>query len=229
MKLRIIIGVIFIISFIQIGMAQPKVRIKRASGDVKIRRGVEETWHIASAGTWLEEIDSILTGEGSVAILELLDGTTFRLGGNAMLDIADLRKITEQELFLMLMSKKIRQIGPREEKTKLRIGYVNVVHGELKRDTLTSTENNGGYKVWELEKNGALALYSQNFTTNSILKMNNILIKYPNVNDCGELHFYLGKAFETLNKPGQALDFYKIVLKKRLEASCQDFTAPWFD
>ena len=63
----------------QVLPAESSVRIKSSSGDVKIRRGVEETWHPASAGTELEEIDSILTGEAGQVVLELTGGGTFRL------------------------------------------------------------------------------------------------------------------------------------------------------
>jgi hypothetical protein len=95
----------------------------------KIRRGVEESWHWAVAGMMLEEIDTILTGEASAVVLETPDGATFRLGSSAILDIADLRKITEQEMFLYLMSQKINQIAPRQKKTHLRIGNVSAIHG----------------------------------------------------------------------------------------------------
>ena len=204
----------------QVLLAESSARIKSTSGDVKIRRGVEETWHPASAGTELEEIDSILTGEGGQVVLELTSGETFRLNDNAILDIADLRRLTEKELFLVLMSRKIQKMEQREQKTKLRTGRVNVVHGELK--TASEGEGSAGSAwMWQLEKNGALALYGQSYTTNSILKLNNIISKYPSREDCGEVHYHLGKALEKLDKPGQALDAYKAVLQSDASELCR--------
>ena len=220
MNKKILITAICLVGFTQSTWAEMKVRIKQISGDVKIRRGVEESWFPAGPGTWLDEIDSILTGEGQ-AVLEVEDGKTFRLGSNAILDIADLRRITEQELFLLLMSKKIQNMESRQEKTRLRIGDINVLHGEQKTDSLVGAESGGISRLWELEKNGARALYLQDYKANAILKWDKILAKYPQRDDCGEVHFYLGKAFEDLEKPGQAIDAYQRVLKAESDAGCE--------
>ncbi len=224
MKARTFLTVFILVNFSHVTWAETKVNIAKASGEVKIRRGVEETWHPASAGTRLDEIDSILTGEGASVVLETPDGKTFELGSNSILDIADLRRISERELFLFLMSKKINQIVPRQEKTKLRIGNVNVVHGELKSDSQNTSKS--GNELWVFEKNGAKALFAQDYTTNAVLKLNKILLKYPNLNDCGEIHSYLGKGFEKLNKPGQAIDAYQTVLK-RSDERCSSNSQLW--
>src|SRR3990172_5481601 len=110
MKIRLILSLSLII-IAQTTFAQASVQIIKVKGDVKIRRGMEENWQPASAGAWLDEIDTILTGEATEATLAIKDGKLFTLGSNAVLDVADLRQITESELFLYLMSKKIDQIG----------------------------------------------------------------------------------------------------------------------
>ena len=226
MKARTFITVFILVNFSHVIWAETKVKITKASGEVKIRRGVEETWHPASAGTHLDEIDSILTGEGARVVLDVQDGATFELGSNSILDIADLRRISERELFLFLMSKKINQIEPRQERTKLRIGNVNVVHGELKSDPQNTV--NPANELWVFEKNGAKALFAQDYTTNAVLKLNKVLLKYPNLNDCGEIHSYLGKGFEKLNKPGQAIDAYQTAIKRSSE-TCSSNSKFWLN
>lgn len=186
-----------------------RVAIIKISGEVKIRRGVDEHWQPAAGGTLLDDIDTILTGEAGKVQLRLHDGAKFELGPNSILDIADLRKISEREMFLLLMSRKINNIGPRENKTKLRIGNVHVTHGELK--TTASGKGSVELDTWQLERNGATALYKQELTTNAIVKFNKILQKYPDANDCGELHFLLGTAFESIAKTGQAMSAYRMV------------------
>jgi tetratricopeptide (TPR) repeat protein len=215
LKKNLLLTFIFI-GLTQIVSAAPAVKIISISGEVKIRRGVEETWHHAAVGMLLEEIDTILTGEASAVVLKTDEGATFRLGGLAILDIADLRKITERELFLYLMSQKVNQIPSREGKTRLRIGNVSVVHGEPKAGQARSQSDDES-KNWMQETNGAKALYEQEYYPNAIMKLHKMLAKYPNAEDCGERYFYLGKAFEALNKPGQAIDAYKAVLEKLCE------------
>lgn len=203
----------FLIGFISTASAVPAVKIVSLSGEVKVRRGVEEGWHLAAPGMRLEEIDTILTGEASAVVLETSDGTTFRLGSYAILDIADLRKITEREMFLYLMANKVNQIPTRQEKTRLRIGNVSVIHGTSKAESPRRTVEDES-QIWVQESNGAKALYDQHYYPNAVVKLHKILAKYPNLEDCGEIHFYLGKAFEALSKPGQARDAYKTVLDR---------------
>jgi tetratricopeptide (TPR) repeat protein len=193
------------------------VKIISLSGEVKIRRGVEESWHHAAAGMLLEDVDTILTGEASAVVLELPEGGSFRLGGFAILDIADLKKITEREMFLFLMSEKVHQIPVRPEKAKLRIGNVSVVHGESKAGASQNQTEKDDSQNWVQETNGAKALYNQHYYPNAIVKLHKVLAKYPHREDCGEIHFYLGKAFEALDKTGQAVDAYQRVLERLCE------------
>jgi tetratricopeptide (TPR) repeat protein len=210
---RIQFSFLLLAAMAQFASAAPAAKIISLSGEVKIRRDVEETWHHAAVGMRLEELDTILTGEASAVVLETPDGATFRLSSYAILDIADLRKITEREMFLLLMSNKVNQIPAREEKTRLRIGNVSVIHGESKAASSRRPAEDES-QIWVQESNGAKALYDQRYYTNAILKLHKILAKYPNLEDCGEIHFYLGKAFEALNKPGQAGDAYKMALER---------------
>jgi hypothetical protein len=196
-------------------MAENDVQIETASGEVKIRRGVEEEWHPAAAGTLLENIDSILTGEGGEAILVLPDGRKFKLGSNSILDIADLRRITEEELFVILMRTKIRNL-PKKEKSKLEIGQVHVVHGTSREASLEADAFE--MPIWQFQKNGAVALLGNGLSTNAIVKLNSIIIRNPALEDCGEVSFYLGQAFETINKRGQAMDAYRAVVSSGCDA-----------
>ena len=209
----------------QVALTENKVKIIKISGDVKIRRGVEENWQAAKIGMLLEEIDSILTGETAEVFLQIHDGTTFKLGSYAILNISDLRKISEKELFLYLMSKKINKIEQRNEKTRLRIGNVSVVHGESKAESSGSSNNNSEPNLWIQEVNGAKALHNQKFYPNTIVRLHKILDKYTDIQDCGEIHFYLGKSFEAINKSGQAANAYQLVLNRYSEQTCNNDAA----
>lgn len=195
----------------QLVFAAHEAKIVKIKGNVKVRRGLEETWQTASRGMNLDIIDSILILEGE-AKLEIHDGLTFKLGSNSMLDIADLRKITRKEMFLYLMAEKVDKIPQRNEKTKLKIGNVSVVHGA--KATTSTSENINLSKKWQQELNGAKALFDQDYYPNTIVKLHKIRKKYPETKDFGEIHFYLGKAFEQLDESGQAIDAYQIALEK---------------
>ena len=196
-----------------------EAKILTISGEVKVRRGVEEKWEVATIGLRLKEIDTILTGSEGEVLLELPDGKRFRLESNAILDIADLREISKQELFLILVEDKINKIEKKEEATPLRIGNVSVVHG-ASRDTASIPSVKIQVETQERVRNGIRALFVQEYYTNTILKIHNIKNEAELSIGCGELYYYLGKSFESIDNPGQAIDAYQMVISSGNGETC---------
>jgi len=196
----------------QFVLAEISVKIVATSGEAKIRFGMEEEWQKAAIGLDLKEIDTILTGENGEIVLQFKGGKKFILGSNSILDIGDLREIEEKELFLFLMSKKVENIQPNKEKTKLRIGDVSVVHGESKAKTDTTLSKKNEMSQADKEINGALALYVQEYYTNTLYKLHNLINKYKSKVNMGKVHFYIAKAFEALDNKGQTMDAYQNVI-----------------
>lgn len=217
MKKFIITSLLLVIAFETSFALEAKVLT--ISGEVKVRRGVEEKWEVATIGIRLKEIDTILTGSEGEVVLELPDGKRFRLGSNAVLDIADLRKITKQELFLILVEDKINKIEKKEGATPLRIGNVSVVHG-ASRDTSSTPLVKIQVETQERIRNGIRALFNQEFYTNTILKIHNNKSEAELSNSCGELYYYLGKSFELIDNPGQAIDAYQMVISSSNSETC---------
>ncbi len=203
-------GILLILLLTQFTLAD--VIISKVDGDVRVRRGLDENWTKAANGMTLKVIDTILTLEGN-ADLEMNDGTIFHLGSNSILDIGDLRRITKREMFLYLMSSKVDKIAPREDKAKLRVGNVSVVHGEMK-STTNNTDLQENTQSLNQEFNGALALYNQQFYTNTVVKLKKIQGKSQTTIDCGKIDYYLALTFEELNEPGQAIDAYQAALEQ---------------
>ena len=170
----------------QISFAEVSVKIINSNGDAKVRFGLEENWNKATAGIQLKEIDTILTGENGEIV-------------------------QEKELFLYLMSKKVENFEHRKGKTKLRIGNISSTYGEdkAKKDSTVKPIDEKSKK----EINGAIALYIQEYYTNTLYKLHTLLDKYKSTIDMGEVHFFIAKAFEALDKKGQAIDSYQLVLE----------------
>ena len=196
--------------------------ITRAKGDVKVRYGMDEAWKTASAGLKLKDIDTILTGEGAEVTLRMPDGKIFTMGRNSILDIGDLRKIVKKELFLYLVSNKIQKITPASKKTKLQIGTVSVVRAEQKSETVAAPVNiqPEAHKIREI--NGALALYKQQYYPNTIIKLHKVMRKYGDKDDCGRLHFYMGKSFKEMDMDGQAADSFQAAVDSYKEQKCEN-------
>ncbi len=212
MDRKISLITILLILLVGVELALAGAKIIKFSGEVKVRRGVEESWQPVSIGILLEYIDTILTGTNGTVVVQTSEGINFELGNNSILDISDLRKISEKELFLYLMSQKVQNIEPCEGKTKLRIGNVSVVHGESKVESENASRGELQPEFLVQETNGARALYDQKFYPNAIIKFYKIIDKYNSFQNKGEINLYLGRSFEALNHPGQAIDAYQSVI-----------------
>ena len=186
-------------------------RILSLKGDVKVRRGMEETWQPAAVNMLLEDMDSILNGETGSVVLSIDDGRTFYMGGNSILDIADLRRITEQQLFLYLTARKIRSLDPPAGEKPIRIQNVSTVRADDRSQT--ESASTAANDLCAQETNAALAMAEQAFYPNAVMKMHKILEAHGSIADKGSLYFYLGRSFEALDDRGRALEAYQSVLR----------------
>ncbi|MDZ7721738.1 MAG: hypothetical protein U5R06_02650 [candidate division KSB1 bacterium] len=195
-------------------LAYPAVTIENLKGDVRVRRGMSETWESARQGEELDLMDTILTGEGRV-VLERSDGLSFTLGSNSILDISELRSISRREMFLYVMSQKVQNIKTGDS-TKLQNPNVSAVHGEEKSVHLGQTVD---LEKWRLELNAARAMLDQALYPNSVIKCHKILNRYSDIQDCGTVSYTLARSFDQLDEPGQAIDHYQKAIAQ--SQSCQ--------
>ena len=186
-------------------LVHPSVTVENLNGDVRIRRGMSETWESARQGEELDLLDTILTGEGRV-VLKRSDGSTFTLGSNSILDISELRSISRREMFLYVMSQKVQNIKTDGDSSKLQNPNVTAVHGEKKSG---QTVQAAKLDKWLLELNAARAMLDQELYPNSVIKCHKILNRYSDIHDCGTVSYTLGRSFEQLDEPGQAIDHYQ--------------------
>ena len=190
----------------------PAVQVESTKGEVKVRHGLDEYWIDAEKGMLLEDIDTIQTWEGTV-VLKMQDGSTFTMGSLSILDISEIRNISRQEMFLFVMSQKVQKMESRRQPSELTIPNVSSVHGE-KKTTAKRMKKDENIQGWARELNAAKAMYDQEFYTNSVVKLHKVLGRYSELSDCGEVNLYLGKSFEELDEPGQAIDSYQLAVDK---------------
>jgi len=193
------------------------IRITKIQGEVQVRHGLEEGWSLAKAGMNLEYLDSIMTGPESSVTIETEEGYDFSLGPLSMIDVADLRRLSQREMFLFIMGQKIERLKPAGEGTKLEIGSVSTVHGENKSSTpVIGSQPDSDEK----ELNGARALQHHRFFTNAIVKYHKMLRAHQALAGCGIIQQELAFCFEKIQQPGQALDFYLVSRTLLAENPC---------
>ncbi|MBN2425590.1 MAG: hypothetical protein JXB44_11245 [Calditrichaceae bacterium] len=220
LKIIILISVLISIQFLH--ASGIKAELIKVSGDVKVRFGLNEEWQKAESGQILDEFDSILTGQDGRATLYVKNGVGFTIKNRTFLDIADLRTIRKDELFLVMMSKKVEKLEPVNNKT-IKIGNVSVIHGSEKQPAQGTDD--AGVEDWSiLEINGAKALYDYGYYTNAAVKLCKIRDKYSDDQDCGEADYWLGKSLEAVNYTGHAIDAYQKALDEFKRSKCRGRT-----
>ena len=98
------------------------------------------------------------------------------------------------------------------KKTKLRVGNISSVYGEDKSIVDSTHTNKNSESNCIKEVNGAVALFIQKYYTNTLYKLHDLLDKYKSRINLGKAYFYIAKAFEALDKKGQAMEAYLRVI-----------------
>ena len=183
------------------------ITLQKIQGDVSVRPGVAETWIKAKAGDLLKADATVRTGSESSALI-VLSSTNKRISlpPDVMVDISDIRDLTQEELMLKLTMEKVRASSYEWKNKEMNMPNTTVVHGDLKDKKESLTENNTELGVLQL--NGARVLYENGFYSTSALKTMEILRQYPSLSSLYKNRLLVAEALEKANLKSEALNEY---------------------
>jgi hypothetical protein len=182
------------------------VMMQRTKGDVTVRHGVAETWNVVAAGDVLKPDDTIRTGKKGSAVL-LVDKTKrIELPSNVIVDVSDIRELSQEELMLKLTMEKVRASSYEWKNDQMNIPNAPIVHGEDRTPTRPLTENE--LEVGKSEWNGTKVLYDNGYYPTSALKAMDVLRRYPPLGKSFENRLLIAEALERSDLRGEALNEY---------------------
>jgi hypothetical protein len=195
------------------------------SGDVKVlalkgtaftRHGIDEKWNAVSVGDILKPEDTIELGKLSSVVL-LVDGSKrLNLPENVMIDIADLRVLTQEEVLLKLAMETVRSVPSKENMNQTDIPHMTTVHGSDKEvypsGQLISRE--AGLK----QLNGTKVLYENGYFGTCILRTKGLTRLYPALPSAIDARLRAASALEKMNLRLEALEEYIRLGKEDLTA-----------
>jgi hypothetical protein len=189
--------------------------VKNIRGKAKVRHGVMETWTYVSVGDTLKPEDTILTERSSTLVIVKPAGVRFSIPEATMLDIADLRNLTQDELLLRLAMENIQSVPSQKRSNDLTVPNTTIVHGnDISKDAealkLPRTE------VGSLQMNGVEVLYSNSLYASGILKSKSLMRLFPEARDEFAFRIQLAKAFEQVNLYDEALTEYVSLSQEQL-------------
>jgi hypothetical protein len=193
--------------------ARADFRITSVKGVVFVRHNVQEDWVRAAVGDVLKPEDSMMLEKKSSSTI-LIDGTRrIVIPEFVILDLSDLRTLTQEELLLKLAMEDVRGV-PGEERNdgharlpgEIRIPKTTIIHGENK--TPSSEAEHSPSQTATLQLNGARMLFDQGFYATCVLKTKEIVRQYPGLSNVIDAQIMVADALEKMKLKGEALSEY---------------------
>jgi hypothetical protein len=194
--------------------AAESIIIQRADGEVSVRHGVAEVWNKVAPGDVLRPNDTMRTGKGGNVVLLVRWGTSatskkMSLPPHVIVDMSDIRDLTQEELMLKLTMEKVRGSSYQWKNDGMAIPDAAVVHGANSATAAPLSEND--IQIGRLQLNGVRVLYENGFFASCVLRAMEVFRLYPALNSSFEHRLMLAEAMEKANLRGEALAEYGAV------------------
>jgi len=197
--------------------ARGQIAVRKLRGDVTVRHGVTEVWTTVAAGDVLRPDDSMKTGKKGSAVLlvsQSKDGTpgvrTISLPPEVIVDVSDIRDLTQEELMLKLTMEKVRASSYHWRNEELQIPNASVVHGQNEDTGGMPGENDPHVGVMQL--NGARVLFNSGYYSTCALRTMGLFRLYPKLGLIFDNRLMMADALAKANLRSEALNEYSELL-----------------
>lgn len=190
-----------------------QIKLLAMKGDVTVRHGASESWQQVAVGDVLKPDDSMKLGKKSSATIMVEKGKIITAPEQVIVDVSDLRNLTQEEFLLKLAMEQVRSVQLPEKDDKINIPRTTTVHGSQK-DLVTLASKNPEVGVYQL--NGTKILFDNGYNATGVLKTKQVYRLYPALSKQIENRVLVATAFERLNLFRDALGEYRALLKEPL-------------
>jgi len=213
----------FLISFLFVlvyASASAGIKIVSVKGDVAVRHNVQEEWTTLSRGDVLQAEDAIKSGKKS-SITFLVDGVKkIVVPELVVLDLSDIRSLTQEELLLKLAMEGVRSAPPNpQNENDLTIPQTTTMHGWEYAGEEDDPPIDPGFGMLEL--NGVRVLYQNGFYATCVLRAEQLFRLNALLRDRVDSRLLVASAFEKVSLRGEALREYRAIQKMNLPPAKQ--------
>jgi len=190
------------------------IKVTAVKGSVYVRHNVQEQWVNVSPGDVLKPDDSMKSGRKSSATVVIDDKTTLTMPEQAIVDMADLRTLTKEELLLKLAMERIRSVPDKSGDDELSIPRTTTIHGaNMDRHAAAGVVDP---EAGTMRMKGTEFLFGNGFYETGILKAKELFRLYPNLSGRIDDRLMVAKALEVLKLKGEAMEEYIQLGKSQL-------------
>jgi hypothetical protein len=209
------IFLITVILMIAAGLAAAgDVKVISLKGTASARHGVDEKWNPVSTGDILKPEDTIELGKQSSAVL-IVDGSKkLTIPENVMIEIADLRMLSQEEVLLKLAMETVRSVPKRDNINQTDIPRMTTVHGSNKENIPSGMSLSRETGMMQL--NGTKVLYENGYLGTCILRTKGVTRLFPSLPTAIDARLRAASALEKMNLRLEALEEYIRIGKEDL-------------
>lgn len=193
--------------------------VKSVKGTVEVRRGVHEEWKSLKAGDILKPEDTMRTGKRASAVIESA-AKKLSVPEGTMIDISDVRNLTQEEFLLKLAMENILAVPQRNDEETI-IPSATVLRGSSREKE--ATEAVRATEVGAMQLQGAKVLFDNAFFGTSILKTKETFRLYPELRSNYDARVLTAQAFEKMRLTNEAVAEYTLLAKEVLTPRQQKF------
>ena len=196
------------------------VRVVALKGDVSVRHGVHEEWLSVAKGDVLKPDDSIRLGKGASATILTDENNRLTLPEMVIIDLADLRNLTQEELMLTLAMERVRSLPDRQRDNDFTIPHTTTTHGaekEIVASSVQSQEENGNLAI-----NGVKVLYNNGYYATCVLRAKQIFRIVPETAKRIDARLLVASALEKIDLREEALSEYTDLSNENLSQPDKD-------
>src|ERR1041385_8228909 len=190
------------------------IKVISVKGDVQVRRGMSEQWQSLAKGDILKPEDSMKSGKKSTAVMQIDEGKKIVLPELAIIDCSDLKKLSQEELLLMLAMERVRSVPSRNARDEFSIPRTTTVHGE--NMNVVESGLAGNSEIGLLQLNGTRVLHDQGFYATCVLKAKEVFRLNPDLMKLVNFRLVVADALEKMKLRGEALSEYNSLKRERL-------------
>lgn len=211
MKKILLISILFILSG---SFSTAQITIKRIKGGVELRHGVSEEWVKGYVGDLLTPDITMKTGKNSSVTILSPEKQPITIPELTILEVGDLRRMSQEELLLKLAMEDVRSIPPQENPGEMKIPNTTIIHGKNRPMPDVTTRRQNGFR--EMEVRGTKVLYDNAFYPTCILRAKEMIEVYPELKPKFEFRAMIAGALERTKLRGQALNEYLALSNEKL-------------
>lgn len=211
MKKILLITAIFMIAC---GVLAGDAKVIAVKGTASCRQGIDEKWNNVAVGDVLKPEDTIELGKQSSVVVFIDGSKKLSLPENVIIEMADLRMLSQEEVLLKLAMESVRSVPRREDQPD--IPRMTTVHGTNK-ENIVSDKNSTRETGWK-QLNGTKVLYENGYFGTCILRTKGITRLFPALPTAIEARLRAASALEKMNLRLEALEEYVRIGKEDLSA-----------